>query len=150
MVVNCGSMARAGTCTPDPSTDVKGWTIIPNISGKAIVLVVEDDALLRMMAVDVVEDAGFEAVEAVNADQAVLILEARTDIRIVFTDIDMPGSIDGMKLAIAIRDRWPPIEVILTSGHYSVRQEELPARSVFFPKPYNSTDVIATLQRMAA
>jgi DNA-binding NtrC family response regulator len=125
-------------------------TTIPNISGKAIVLVVEDDPLLRMMAVDVVEEAGFEAVEAVNADEAVLILEARTDIRIVFTDIDMPGSIDGMKLAIAIRGRWPPIGVILTSGHFNVRDEQLPARSVFFPKPYNPTDVIATLQRMAA
>jgi DNA-binding NtrC family response regulator len=123
---------------------------VQDISDKVIVLVVEDDSLLRILAVDVVEEAGFEAIEAVNADHAVLILESRTDIRIVFTDIDMPGSIDGMKLAIAIRGRWPPIEVIVTSGHYSVRQDELPARSVFFPKPYNPADIIATLQRMAA
>jgi len=75
------------------------------------VLVVEDDAFIRMMAVDLIENAGFETVEAVDADRAIEILCVRKDIRIVFTDIDMPGSMDGMKLARAIRDRWPPIEL---------------------------------------
>ncbi len=79
-------------------------------SGKGLVLVVEDEALVRMFAVDFVEDAGFDVVEAADANQAVAILEARTDIGIVFTDIDVPGSMDGMKLARAVRDRWPPIE----------------------------------------
>ena len=76
---------------------------------KAVVLVVEDEPLLRMAATCLVEDAGFEAIEASNADEAILILEARTDIHIVFTDIDMPGSMDGLKLAEAVRGRWPPI-----------------------------------------
>ncbi|WP_438751826.1 response regulator [Pararhizobium sp. O133] len=116
---------------------------------KRIVLVVEDEPLLRMMAVDLVEDAGFDVVEAANADEAVKILETRTDIRIVFTDIDMPGSIDGMMLAAAVRDRWPPIEIIITSGHRQVADLDLPERSVFFPKPYDSTKVTATLHRMA-
>jgi CheY-like chemotaxis protein len=74
------------------------------------VLVVEDEALLRLMAVTVVEDAGFKPIEASNADEAVRILESRNDIRIVFTDINMPESMDGMKLAACIRDRWPPVE----------------------------------------
>jgi len=114
-----------------------------------IVLVVEDEPLLRMMAVDLVESAGFVAVEAANADEAVQILETRTDIRIVFTDIDMPGSIDGMMLAAAVRDRWPPIEIIITSGHRLVKDLDLPAGSVFFPKPYDTAKVTATLHRMA-
>ena len=117
---------------------------------KVIVLVVEDEPLVRMMAVDVVEAAGFEAIEAGNADHAIRILELRKDIRIVFTDIDMPGSMDGIKLAAAVRNRWPPIEIILTSGFYDVKKGELPARSIFLRKPYNPNEVIATLHRMAA
>lgn len=116
----------------------------------AIVLVVEDEPLLRMMAVDLVESAGFEAVEATNADEATRILEARTDIRIVFTDIDMPGSMDGLKLAAAIRGRWPPIEIIVTSGQHTARDLTLPARSVFFAKPYDRRAVVETIRKMAA
>jgi CheY-like chemotaxis protein len=117
---------------------------------KAIVLVVEDEPLLRLMAVDLVEEAGFEAIEAADADEAVRILETRTDIRIVFTDIDMPGSMDGMMLAAAVRDRWPPIEIVIVSGHRRRDDIELPHRSVFFSKPYDPSVVTATLQRMAA
>jgi len=111
-----------------------------------IVLVVEDEPILRMNAVTIVEDAGFEAIEASNADEAVAILESRNDIRIVFTDIDMPGSMDGLKLAAAVRGRWPPIELILTSGHVDVRKEDMPARGVFLPKPYDPHRVAKTLQ----
>ncbi|WP_113126697.1 response regulator [Neorhizobium sp. 2083] len=114
------------------------------------VLVVEDEPLLRMMAIDLVEDAGFDAVEAADADEAVRILETRKDIRIVFTDIDMPGSMDGMKLAAAVRDRWPPIDIIIVSGHVSLSEADLPDRSVFFSKPYDWQKVVATLHRMAA
>jgi CheY-like chemotaxis protein len=117
---------------------------------KALVLVVEDEPLLRLMAVDLVEEAGFEAIEATNADEAVRILETRTDIRIVFTDIDMPGSMDGMMLAAAVRDRWPPIEIVIVSGYRRQNDIELPHRSVFFSKPYDPSVVTATLKRMAA
>ena len=115
-----------------------------------IVLVVEDDPLLRMMAADLVERAGFEVVEAEDADEAVRILETRTDIRIVFTDIDMPGSMNGMLLAAAVRDRWPPIDIIITSGHVRAGEIVLPERSVFFAKPYDSMKVTETLQDMAS
>jgi len=122
----------------------------PTPPNKKVVLVVEDEPLLRMMAMDLVEDAGFDVVEATNADEAVRILEARSDIRIVFTDIDMPGSMNGIKLALAVRDRWPPIEIIIVSGHVRVADRDLPDRSVFFSKPYDTQKITATLQRMAA
>jgi CheY-like chemotaxis protein len=91
---------------------------------KSIVLVVEDEPLMRMHAVSFVLDAGFDTVEASNADDAIAILEGRKDIRIVFTDINMPGSM--ARLAHAIRRRWPPIELILTSGDFQVAEDELP------------------------
>jgi CheY-like chemotaxis protein len=117
---------------------------------KTVVLVVEDEPLQRMMAVDLVEEAGFEALEASDAMEAVLILEVRTDIRIVFTDIDMPGGMDGMMLAAAIRDRWPPIEIIVTSGHLRQNEVRLPERGVFFSKPYDSGKVKRTLVEFGA
>ncbi|MCQ4632486.1 CheY-like chemotaxis protein [Shinella sp. BE166] len=116
----------------------------------AIILVVEDEPLLRMAAIDLIESAGFEAVEAADATQAVEILQNRLDISIVFTDIDMPGGIDGLCLAAMIRDRWPPIHVIITSGHTKPPQGSLPSDVVFFSKPYREEEVIATMMRMAA
>ena len=116
---------------------------------KSVVLVVEDQALLRMAAAFLVEDAGFEPLEAADADTAIRILEQRTDIRIVFTDIDMPGSMDGLRLAEAVRGRWPPIEIIVTSGHHFINPTNLPKGSVYFAKPYNEDKVIAVLRRMA-
>ena len=115
-----------------------------------VVLVVEDQPLLRMMAVDMVEDAGFEVVEAADADEAIAILEARADIRIVFTDVDMPRGMDGIRLAASIRDRWPPIDIIITSGKVAVSTEMMPARSVFFSKPYRPQEVVALMQSMVA
>ena len=116
---------------------------------RPIVLVTEDEPILRMDAVDMLEAAGFEVVEATDADQAIAILERRPDIRIVFSDIDMPGGMDGLRLAAIIRDRWPPIEIVLTSGNFRPDAASLPHRSVFFPKPYLGEKVVATLQRLA-
>lgn len=102
------------------------------------------------MAVELVEDAGFEVLQAWGADEAIRILEARTDIRIVFTDVDMPGSIDGLKLAASIRDRWPPIQIIVTSGFFNLKDIDLPVQSVFSSKLYEHDKVTAELHRMAA
>ena len=115
-----------------------------------VVLVVEDEPLLRMMAVDLVEEAGYVAVEAADADQAVAILQGRGDVRILFTDIDLPGSRNGLALAATTRDRWPPVEIIVTSGHLKPAAADLPDRTVFFPKPYPHDRVIATMHAMAA
>jgi len=117
--------------------------------GRQAVLIVEDEPLLRLMAIDVVEDAGFDAVEASDADEAIRILESRTDITIVFTDVDMPGSMNGLRLAAAVRDRWPPIQIIVTSGYARFRDPELPPGAVFFRKPYDIDKVTAQLQAMA-
>ncbi len=113
---------------------------------KAVVLVVEDEVLIRMGAVHIVEDAGFAAVEAGDADQAIGILEARDDIRAVFTDVNMPGSLDGWKLARAIRRRWPPIHLIVTSGLSVPNGDLLPTGARFVRKPYTALQVAAALR----
>jgi len=114
------------------------------------VLVVEDELLIRLNAVQMIEEAGFEAIEAANADEAIRILESRSDIRIVFTDVQMPGSIDGLKLAHAVRNRWPPIKLIVTSGHVAVDESALPAGGRFFSKPYQPSEITRTLHEFAA
>jgi two-component system, response regulator PdtaR len=117
--------------------------------GSRLVLVVEDEPLLLLMAGDLVEDAGLEPIFASNADDAVRILEDREDIGIVFTDVRMPGSIDGIKLAAAVRDRWPPIKLVVVSGHL-VGDPDLPEGALFFRKPYRSDEIISTLRKLAA
>jgi CheY-like chemotaxis protein len=117
---------------------------------RATVLVVEDEPLLRIAGADMVEDAGFGVVEAANATEAVRILEARPDITLVFSDIDMPGGLDGVRLAAIIRNRWPPIEIILVSGHGNPETDDLPARTIFFPKPYREDEIVAAIRRLAA
>ena len=114
------------------------------------VLVVEDDFFSRLHAVTLVEDAGFTAIEASNADEAIAILERRKDIRVVFTDIDMPGSMDGLKLAHAVRKRWPQIELIVTSGYFDLCDDDMPERVRFFPKPYSDREIVSTLHHLAA
>ena len=113
------------------------------------VLVVEDEPILLLLATDVVEEAGFEAISAANADDAIRILSTRNDIAIIFTDIRMPGSMDGMKLALTVRDRWPPIEIIVTSGHMGAAPPEMPARGKFFRKPYRTQHIIDALHEFA-
>jgi CheY-like chemotaxis protein len=112
------------------------------------VLVVEDEMVLRMRAADIVEDAGFTPVEAVNADEAIAILESRSDIAVLFTDIQMPGSIDGLKLALTVHSRWPHIKIVLVSGQVKPSDAERPANSRFFGKPLGVEQMIAELQAM--
>jgi CheY-like chemotaxis protein len=113
-----------------------------------VVLVVEDEMLLRMRAVDMVEDAGYTPVEAVDADEAVAILESRSDIALLFTDIQMPGSMDGLKLAHAVHERWPPIKIILVSGQLKLANADIPADSRFFGKPLEAREMIAEMRNL--
>jgi CheY-like chemotaxis protein len=122
---------------------VLGHPLVP-----AVVLVVEDEMLLRMRAVGMVEDAGYTSVEAVDADEAVAILESRSDIALVFTDIQMPGSMDGLKLAHTVHRRWPPIKIILVSGQLKPANVDIPADSRFYGKPLEAKEMIAELQNM--
>src|ERR1700733_13821040 len=112
------------------------------------VLVVEDEMMLRMRAVDMVEDAGFSPVEAVNADDALAILESRSDIELLFTDIQMPGSMDGLTLANAVHERWPLIKIILVSGQLKLTDSDKPPKSRFFGKPLDVKQMIVELQDM--
>lgn len=116
----------------------------------ASVLVVEDEALLLITISDELRAMGHVVFEASNADQALAILEAEPDIRIIFTDINMPGSIDGLKLSAAVRDKWPPIKIIVTSGKATDEHLQLPAGGVFLSKPYTADIVAATIKDLLA
>ncbi len=117
-------------------------------SERPLVLSVEDEFLLRMDAADMITAAGFGVVEAANADEAIGILEARRDITVVFTDIQMPGSMDGLKLPRAVRGRWPPIKIVATSGRVEIAETDLPEGGRFLPKPYGPTDVAGVLREV--
>ena len=110
-----------------------------------LVLVVEDNPLIRMGALRFLVDAGFEALEANSADEAIRILEARFDIHLVFMDVGMPGTMDGIKLAHYIRDRWPPVKLIVASGKTIPDDTILPAGAKFFPKPYCESTIVAAM-----
>ncbi|WP_062120984.1 response regulator [Aureimonas sp. AU40] len=113
------------------------------------VLIVEDDALVRAEAVDLCEEAGFTAYEARNADQAIRLLERHSNIRVLFTDVEMPGTMDGLKLARAVRDRWPPVAIIMTSGRIKVEASDMPENGLFFAKPYPPKGIIKALNEIA-
>jgi CheY-like chemotaxis protein len=112
------------------------------------VLVVEDEPLVLMDTADQLNDRGFVVIEASNADEAIIQLSNHPDIAVVFTDIDMPGSMDGLKLTAAVRDRWPPIKIIITSGHRCVVKDDLPIGSRFFAKPFRADAVASAMREM--
>jgi CheY-like chemotaxis protein len=114
----------------------------------AVVLVVEDEMVLRMRAVGIVEDAGYTPVEAMDADEAIAILESRSDIALMCTDIQMPGSMDGLGLAHAVHKRWPSIKIIVVSGQLNRSSSDLPHSSRFFSKPVEAGQMIAEMHRM--
>ncbi len=115
---------------------------------KAVILIVEDSAIIRMGAVDLVSSAGYQALEASNAEEAIRLLEARSDIDLVFTDVGMPGTMDGIKLAHYIRNRWPPVKLIVASGRTIIEESQLPEGSRFFPKPYSERTIVEEMRRM--
>jgi CheY-like chemotaxis protein len=117
---------------------------------KSVILIVEDEVVVRMVAAKVAKNCGFEVLEASTADEAIDILEARSDIRLVFTDVNMPGSMDGLQLAHAIRGRWPPVELLVTSSLANITARDLPERGRFLPKrPYDVGALSEAFQQMA-
>lgn len=117
-------------------------------AAKPVVLVVEDDWVQRMNVVETITLAGFEVLEADNADDAIVVLETRREITVVLTDIKMPGSMDGLKLAAAIKLRWPSIRVVATSGVLKAHEVEMPEGSLFLPKPYGAEQILDTLREL--
>jgi two-component system, response regulator PdtaR len=120
----------------------------PSASKRSVVLVVEDEPLIRIDAVGSIEAAGFDAVEAANADDAIAILGQRSDIRLVFTDVHMPGSMDGLKLAHVVSSRWPPVKVVATSGQARISAQDLPQGGRFLRKPYTATQIADTMREL--
>ena len=114
----------------------------------AVILIVDDEPFQLMLAVDIVEEAGFVALAANDADEAVVILESRSDIVLLLTDINMPGSMDGLKLAHAVRNRWPPIKIIVVSGQMQLSASDLPSDSHFFGKPYHPATMVSKLRSL--
>ena len=133
----CGTLDRRRTFTVRGTP--KGQRVKP------VMLVVDDEALLRMELVELAQEAGFETVEAVNAAHAQRVLESRQDIKVVFTDIRMPGEMDGVQLAHVIRDRWPPTVVVICSGNAEPAKEELPHDVAFLSKPCHAPKTTALL-----
>jgi CheY-like chemotaxis protein len=114
------------------------------------VLVVEDDSLIRMSICSDLEDEGFVVHEAEDSAAAVLMLARYPAIEILFTDVDMPGDMDGLMLAAAVRDRWPPVHIIVTSALKGVNVASMPSSARFFSKPYNAMSVMTSMREMAA
>jgi two-component system, response regulator PdtaR len=109
------------------------------------VLVVEDEPLIRLGVATMLEGAGLEVVEAINADQAVMRLEADSSIRLVLTDVDMPGTMDGIRLAHYVSQRWPPIRIIVISGKVAPESGDLPPDARFLSKPYEEPVLLGAI-----
>jgi CheY-like chemotaxis protein len=114
------------------------------------VLVVEDEVLIRMGVVDDLEQAGFSVLEAGNTDEAMSILAAHPEVRAVFTDVELPGTMNGLRLAATVHELWPPIRIIVTSGRIRVGMRDLPDEALFMPKPYNNDEIVSTLRGLVA
>jgi CheY-like chemotaxis protein len=115
------------------------------------VVVVEDEALLLMDAAEALTEAGFEVLTAANAAEALALLQSQADaVRVLFTDIQMPGSMDGLELAHLARSHWPWIKLLVTSGRWTPEAGELPPGSRFVPKPYSPDRVVAALRELTS
>ncbi len=119
-------------------------------SGRAVVLIVEDEPLVRMMVIELFEDEGFEVLEAANADQALGIFGERKDVALLFTDVEMPGSIDGYALARWVHDNRPTVKTMIVSGRALPRAGDVPDGAAFVGKPYDHDDVMRRVQTMMA
>lgn len=118
------------------------------LTNRKSILVVEDQALLRFLAADMLEDAGYNPVLAATADEAMDILLKGETVDLVFSDVNMPGRINGIDLAETVVQRWPDIGVILTSGAFLKEQRSLPEKATFLPKPYEWEDVYRVLKQL--
>jgi two-component system, response regulator PdtaR len=120
----------------------------PSACKRPVVLIVEDEFLVRMGTRAAVETAGFDVLEAGDADEAIAILTARSDVSLIFTDVHMPGSMDGLKLAHFVRDRWPPVKIVATSARVRITASDLPEGGRFLPKPYSAGEITTTLHEL--
>jgi two-component system, response regulator PdtaR len=114
-----------------------------------VVLVVEDEPLVRMTAADELDEAGFLVLEAKNADEAMAVLEAHSDeVQVLFTDVGMPGSMNGMALAEQVYQRWPHVLLLISSGYARPHPDEIPDHGHFLPKPYRGATLVRHIVEM--
>jgi DNA-binding NtrC family response regulator len=113
------------------------WNMRQENVSRPRVLVVEDEAIVRLDVTTALSDAGFDVIEVASADDALAILSVTSDVEVVITDIELNGSMDGLKLAWAIRDRWPPVQLVVVSAQRRLTDADLPEHGRFFAKPYN-------------
>lgn len=113
--------------------------------GSKTILIVEDEALVRFDLVDFFTDAGWRVFDAENADEAIAILDRHKEIRVVMTDVQMPGSMDGIKLAHYVRERFPPTVLVVVSGNVPLQEHELPERTTFLPKPFDPKRLLSQI-----
>jgi CheY-like chemotaxis protein len=114
-----------------------------------VVLVVEDDDYVRMLAIDILEDEGFTVLSVAAADEAWPILGSRSDIAVLFTDVNMPGNMDGLTLAGRVAERWPHIRLVLTSGRCGLSDHEVPDHGQFVQKPYRQSELMQAIAHAA-
>ena len=119
---------------------------VETVGAKPVILIVEDEAMIRMGAIGMIEDLGYAFFEASNADEAISILEQRPEITVVFTDIQMAGSMNGLELSAYVRNRWPPVKFIIVSGNYLAVASEMPEHSKFIRKPYRDVDICEAIR----
>ncbi|WP_292497566.1 response regulator [Methylobacterium sp.] len=122
---------------------------VDDATTRPVVLVVQDEPILAMVMSDFVEEAGCQAVVATSTASAIQILEARADIHVVFADLDVRGSVMGLTLMAMIRDRWPPIELVMT-GALRPDVARIPARGIFCDKPFRGDRVVEAVRKFAA
>ena len=121
----------------------------PNSAKKQVVIVVEDESDIRLMVAEALADAGFDVFEAEHADEAVAILQDRAvDVHALFTDVNMPGSMDGIALAHHSCRNWPWIVLLISSGRPRPSTMAMPPASRFLAKPYHPDHVVMHLQEM--
>lgn len=132
---------------PQQMTGHRALMSLPTVAA-SIILVVEDDSLVRLMAVDLLEDKGFTVIAAATADAAWAILKVRNDIAVVFTDVEMPGSMNGLELANHVAAHWPKIRLVITSGRLQLSDKQIPDHTTFVPKPYRSSQLLSAFNRI--
>jgi CheY-like chemotaxis protein len=119
-------------------------------SSQPLVLVVEDEPLVRMIATEGLEYEGFPVIEAASAEDALAILSNRNDVGVLFTDVNMPGKIDGVELARMVHERWPALRIVITSGREVVGRSAIPDDGRFVAKPYRTGDVARLIEELVA
>ncbi len=115
---------------------------------KPTVLIVDDEVLIRMIGSDILEDGGYRVLEAANAAEALQCLQSGTEVVVLFTDVNMPGTPDGLGLARLVSDRWPQVKILVASGAVKPGRDDLPEKGMFLSKPYRAEDLLALVRQL--